>query len=306
LNFKEIAKAAARALPRRSLGNLYLISGWLLVCMILALALLIKDPSSLRPFMLYLKVTMLLAAWLILRGRRLRSRWDERVLDPDDRAPVLYLRSVESDRDARFNWFFFYLPRTAIEKLVGSMRKIAPVIAVGEPGESIPHAGPLTIYLDASTWESGVADLIQKARFLIFRAEFSWCVARELYLAKLLLPPTKILFWFPDVKDTSFLEFAQKIQSYLPCGSVPNASLVRFVYFNAEWQPQIVRETWLSRLFGYTVTLWISLSPFLEDLGISSKSRLVFAVKAWTQSPMGAILLGYLLLELVDLIRNYR
>ncbi|HEX3684028.1 MAG TPA: hypothetical protein VHU83_15965 [Bryobacteraceae bacterium] len=306
MNFKEIAKAAARALPRRSLGNLYLISGWLLVCMILALALLIKDPSSLRPFMLYLKVTMLLAAWLILRGRRLRSRWDERVLDPDDRAPVLYLRSVESDRDARFNWFFFYLPRTAIEKLVGSMRKIAPVIAVGEPGESIPHAGPLTIYLDASTWESGVADLIQKARFLIFRAEFSWCVARELYLAKLLLPPTKILFWFPDVKDTSFLEFAQKIQSYLPCGSVPNASLVRFVYFNAEWQPQIVRETWLSRLFGYTVTLWISLSPFLEDLGISSKSRLVFAVKAWTQSPMGAILLGYLLLELVDLIRNYR
>jgi len=306
LDSRKIAKLVSRSLGNRSWGDLCLLSGWSLVCTIFGLVLLIKDPSNLQPYRLYFKGTMLGAAWLILRGRRLRSIWNERVSGNDGRAPILYLRPFESDRDAKFKWFFFWLPKTAVEKLAGALRIIAPIIAVGEPGESLPHAGPLTIYLDTSTWENGVTDLFRQARFLVFRAEFSWCVARELYLAKRLVPPTKILFWFPNIRDTSYLEFVQKIQSYLPCGPVPNASLVRFVYFDAQWQPQIVSETLLSRIFGYTVTLWVSLSPFLKGLGISLQPRPLILIRALTQSPLIVMLLGYLLLELATLIRSWR
>jgi hypothetical protein len=218
-------------------------------------------------------------AVLIARGQRKRNIIGDEQLQRDGRKPILYLRAFESDASVSETtirtsvMLISYLPRTALERLAAQLRKIGPFICIGKPGEKLPHAGPAAIYVDDRDWEHVVQARMKNAAFLVFHAELNWNTERELQWAERLVGPTRLLFWFARVDDLDYNRFAKQAPSYLPCQTLPDASNVRFVYFDRNWTAHVVRAPLLDRVFGFQSHLWTSLAPFLEQVGVDEETR---------------------------------
>ena len=117
--------------------------------------------------------------------------------------------------------------------------------------------------------------------------------------------PTRILFWFPDATSTDYLEFRKKIGAYLPTAVLPHYERVRFVVFDAQWKPSVIRSTAFASLLGSSFAFWYLLAPFLNQAGVPTQLRkkqiakvlvfrsLLFAFMLWTIiSIIGAWIVG--------------
>jgi len=97
---------------------------------------------------------------------------DERLRD-DVRPPILYLRSFSDDvREIRslrqLEGRITANPGSLNfeEAIALPLARVGPLIAVGQPGETVPSVGAAKEYFDPGTWHEGVLDLIRKARII--------------------------------------------------------------------------------------------------------------------------------------------
>lgn len=112
---------------------------------------------------------------LLDAGRRLSQPSAARLLEDDNRAPVLLLRSFSDDaatissRNAlrRFLYLGLYGKVRLESAIADELARLGPFIAVGQPGERLPALGAARAYLDDADWQTQVIDWIGAARLIV-------------------------------------------------------------------------------------------------------------------------------------------
>jgi hypothetical protein len=118
---------------------------------------------------------------------------DELARDP--RAPVLYLRSFKHDPTAgRVEYLDNHSDE---EQLTTVLRRIGPVVAVGDPSERRITLGASRIYLGDDEWQDWVRSQMEAAALVIFRASDTDAFLWEVATAASHLPPENTAFLLP-------------------------------------------------------------------------------------------------------------
>jgi hypothetical protein len=134
---------------------------------------------------------VLVAGAAIRAGGRFRATSRRRLaanavhaLVADPRAPVLYLRSFDTDRavghvgesgsEARFSGVplatstnLAQTRYTEEEQLAHALSHIGPVIAIGRPGEAMPFGGAARLYVGPAAWQGVVIDLLSRSSLVV-------------------------------------------------------------------------------------------------------------------------------------------
>ncbi|MGW3266224.1 hypothetical protein [Streptomyces sp. NPDC001056] len=223
----------------------------------------------------------------LLGGRRLRRRGRRhgvpvlRTMADAKRGPyVLYLRPFTSDVTgatmphafSRFQRVGGSLvntsTRTVEERISRSFGRLARVIAVGQPDETLPLLGAARLYLPLNDWQPTVASLIDDARLVLLAAgtsegtlwELRQCLRRRAPQTLLILIYTDESEFdvFREKAEVIFREEADRLRRgsdadwcppRLPaCPLLSNPDRVKwlpiprgYLRFDADWTPHLVR-----------------------------------------------------------------
>ncbi|GGT86873.1 hypothetical protein [Streptomyces violascens] len=143
-----------------------------------------------------------------VQGRRRRAA-PVRPAELAARSFVLYLRPFEDDRrragleESRARGigsvfsFLYVSGLTEEEQLTRVLAPVAPVVAVGEPGERLPLAGARRFYLPLDDWQDTVSQLMGRARLVVLTAGLTAGVLWEIGEAARKLPPERLVVLVP-------------------------------------------------------------------------------------------------------------
>ncbi|MFE0514178.1 hypothetical protein [Streptomyces sp. NPDC058964] len=123
----------------------------------------------------------------------------------------LYLRSFEDDlRRTALEETEFRAPgpgavlpdfrlsgRTEEEQLAEALKPVAPMVAVGRPGEALPLVGARRLYLPIDDWQDTVRDLMLRARLVVIAVGPGPGLLWELTEAVRLLPARRLVLLVP-------------------------------------------------------------------------------------------------------------
>jgi hypothetical protein len=169
------------------------------------------------------------------RWARMRARLAPDVLANDSRAPVVYLRPFEVDRTAR-----------GFEGLiVGALKDLGPVVAVGRPDEQLPPASRIArAYVTDDQWQDRVSDLIGRARLVVAQIGTSEGLVWELIQAVHLLRPDQLLVCLGGRRDTNlrYQQFREQASPIFPRGLPDQIRGSGFITFGPDWTPIPSRE----------------------------------------------------------------
>jgi hypothetical protein len=151
----------------------------------------------------FLGIVLLLLSPIVYRiakaggGRLARDAFT--ILERDHRPPVLLLRSFGDDLllDIGVTDPKLYGSLTQEIKLVGTLNKIGPVIAIGRPGEKFPTLGAARFYVPNDQWRTAVEYFMRQAAVVVFIMGQSPGVLWEVETALQICPIEKLLFFFP-------------------------------------------------------------------------------------------------------------
>lgn len=196
------------------------------------------------------------------RGRQSLRPTGQEVLADTAVWPVFYLRSFRRDVDSAqivtplvepqgltWNPLAFYAA-TEEEQIVGALSPIGPVVALGQPGETLPPIGAARLYFDEQSWKSGVASIVRRATLNVLFADDTESVLWEFSELQRIASPAHVMLLVPS--DLSrFSAFADRLRELcqieleLPrewpasragaAGSSGAVSVSGAVLFNADW-----------------------------------------------------------------------
>ncbi|WP_051710418.1 hypothetical protein [Streptomyces sp. NRRL S-350] len=183
------------------------------------------------------------AGLLILRRTRLHAaRPAARALLLDGRRPVLYLRSfdddgiaAEIDDGADFNL------HSREEQLARALGAIGPVIAVGRPGEPLPHLGAARFYLPLDDWKSTVLRLMDLSQLIVLRLGQGDGLWWEVEQARATQPAAKLLLLAPAGPS----DVVARLNGYLPVPVPPDGLgggehwISAVIVFDDRWTPRV-------------------------------------------------------------------
>jgi hypothetical protein len=191
------------------------------------------------------------------RLRRLRARTVDLASDSaDDASRVLYLRTFSTDpalarlSSTQSGWTQALMSRrTQEEELAAAVRTIGALVAVGQPGESLPYLGAMRGYLPVDRWQENVRRLLATARLVLLVAGHGSGLSWELARAVELVPPTRLVLLIPmdssgyaGFRTASKHNFPRGLPEYIP--GKPHFKSMRLkaaVYFEPDWTPRFVR-----------------------------------------------------------------
>ncbi|MFD9704447.1 hypothetical protein [Lentzea sp. NPDC059081] len=171
-------------------------------------------PWDIRGIMLVSGLVALTVAFYVLRYSRPRStRTAAQTLSSDWRKPVLYLRGFDDDRTAAVvDDLPGALPSGLLtihsreEQLVSALGAFGPVVAVGQPGERLPHLGAARFYLPGGDWQDGVLALMDMAQLIVIRLGAGEGLWWEVEQARAGQPPGKLMLLVPGKYDIGRLD----------------------------------------------------------------------------------------------------
>jgi hypothetical protein len=138
---------------------------------------------------------------------------------------------------------------------------IAPVIAIGEPGEVVPSSSLLTEYLEGDAWRQRVIELMSHAELVVISAGHTPGVIDEVELAIAHVEPERLLIFVGRGVDRNEHPFISMFGWNAPAGSkraafydgfrsrtsgifpVPLPTEIgphRFTRFDCDWRPVMV------------------------------------------------------------------
>ncbi len=188
--------------------------------------------------------------------------------DDDPRAPVLYLRPFTTDASARFaGWE---------EQLVGALKDIGPVVAVGQPSDSRPPLGAVRWYVPDARWQEAIDEMLKAAALVVVRVGGTQGIQWELERAVQRVPPERLLLLVPG-DPKGYARFAAQATAILPSGVPPFDSRrvpfrapaerkltqfriltkMWFVIFGTDWSPRVLGDQRRSEMTRLLVRLGI-------------------------------------------------
>jgi hypothetical protein len=156
---------------------------------------------------------------------------------------------------------FFTSGRSEEEHVAVALKHIGPMVAVGMPGEQLPHVGALRMYLPRDGWHEPVRELISQARLVILMLGSSEGTRWELYEAMRILAPQQLVLLVPMAAHEyeSFRESVAAELRTLPAGKIsgtvtglsrslpdyrsvrPSPSAIKaMIHFAPDWTPRFV------------------------------------------------------------------
>ncbi len=187
---------------------------------------------------LLIRVSPYVGIVLIQTGRRMVARNALSVLAEDSRAPILYLRSFESDvedtltphrllsrlfgltmpSDVRhlplyltaffeahplrlFRTLFGLISHTTELQLASFFREFGPFIAIGKPGEQLATIGADRVFVGNDEWQKVVTDFLDQSRYVVLQAAGTEGFVWELHTVLETVPPEKLLFCLSNFRE---------------------------------------------------------------------------------------------------------
>ncbi|MFE6050725.1 transferase [Kitasatospora sp. NPDC056446] len=202
-----------------------------------------KMSLEMQSLLLLVGLGALLAGLLIVRRTRpYAARPAARELLLDGRRPVLYLRSfgddesaAEVDDGADINL------HTREEQLAAALGAIGPVIAVGRPGERLPHLGAARFYLPLDDWQPTVLRLMELSQAVVLRLGQGDGLWWEVERARSTQPAGKLILLVPGGGPSDLLA---RLNEHLPA-PVPSEGpggtghwISTVVVFEDDWTPR--------------------------------------------------------------------
>lgn len=237
-----------------------------------------------------------------------RQLADTPLHDPNAPPPVLYLRSFLADELAERTAVSVFHNNLAFEseeeQLTSALSSVGPVLAIGNPGESIPTLGAARVYFGDDEWQEAVATLLRAAALVVVRAGPTENVFWEFQRARSACAPERLVLLVP--RSPSELEpFLSRCQT--EGISMPNIAELRatglwawlspasahgLLYFTQGWNPHFVkfkfwqlspvhfRSKWNRPFFPMFHT---ALRPVFQQIGAPWKPSPIswVAVSAW-------------------------
>ncbi|MCP2244095.1 hypothetical protein LX86_002825 [Lentzea aerocolonigenes] len=205
-------------------------------------------PWGVRGIMLVGGLISLVIAYYLLRYSRPRSTPSAAaVLQSDWRRPVLYLRGFDDDPHAAVvDDLPGALPQGLLsihsreEQLVGALGAFGPVVAVGRPGEPLPHLGAARFYLPGDDWQTGVRTLMDMSQLIVLRLGEGEGLWWEVEQARTTQPPSKLVLLVPGEHNG----LVERLDAQLPSPT----GLEQFrtgqwtsavVVFDQDWNPRV-------------------------------------------------------------------
>lgn len=212
-------------------------------------------------------VFSMIGAFLLKKSKHLKQKKGEEVLKADKRKSILYLRSFLDDPLASISENDSLLAKfltlgapqnlnSEEEQISFAINNFGPLIAIGNPSESIPQLGASRIYAENSKWKDVVTDLIQTSQLVILRVGetpgFWWEVKTVLNNKD----PQNITFLLPNTfqKYSEFKKiFESNFSPILPIEYEPitirGQSFSAFLTFDFDWKSSIIyckeRSNWI-------------------------------------------------------------
>jgi hypothetical protein len=196
-------------------------------------------------------------------GLRLKAESAEEVMSRDPRPPVVLLRSFASDRISLFaHWTFE-------EQLAKVLRRIGPVISIGNPKDRLTPLGAARLYVSDESWPDRVVKLLDSASCVVIFAGTTTGLLWEVETAiKRARRPESILIVLPQTREESlrqrrYGEFRGHFASMLP-SLPPRIGAYMFLRFAPEWEPDFFGPPLPKKTWGLSVMLHIqeALEPF--------------------------------------------
>lgn len=150
--------------------------------------------------------------------------------------------------------------RTEEEQLAQALRPVAPMVAVGRPGERLPLVGARRLYLPLDDWQDTVRDLMGRARLVVMAVGLGPGLLWEFREATRLLPAERLVLLVPGRQ--AYETFRARAAPPLPDAARPGRpghawsppvlppypdseppaglTLKGAVYFDAGWAPHFV------------------------------------------------------------------
>jgi hypothetical protein len=205
-------------------------------------------PWNVRSIMLVGGLIAIVVAYYVLRYSRPRATPSAAAaLQSDWRRPVLYLRGFDDDPNAAVvDDLPGALPQGLLsihsreEQLVGALRAFGPVVAVGRPGEPLPHLGAARFYLPGDDWQTGVRTLMDMSQLIVLRLGEGEGLWWEVEQARTTQPPAKLVLLVPGEQGG----LAERLDAHLPSPT----GLEQFrtgqwtsavVVFDQDWNPRV-------------------------------------------------------------------
>ena len=236
-----------------------LILSWCL--RLLGLYLLLAALSSLMVSPLLFFLFGPVSGFLLFLSYRIGARTASELLKKKDIPPVLYLRSFtvddydegdsvsqkRKDQGATKKGVAWWRPKSLQKSreehvLARIFTILGPFIAIGKPGEQLPHLGAARMYVSDSSWQSEVQQLIQRANLVVLRVGnsegFIWEVKKVLELRA----PEQVLFYFSQSLtvvelDKLYQQFVAATHGLFPKPLPVSLGNYRFLSFNTDWTP---------------------------------------------------------------------
>lgn len=160
-------------------------------------------------------------------GRRHFSRVLHAPEQLHDESFVLYLRSFEDDSamakpEIKFRDIMtplnahalFNSGLTAEEQIVQALAPAGPVVAVGRPGERLPHVGALRMYPAEDSWQRVVLDLMEHARLVVLGVGQGRSLMWEFFQAVQRIHPHRLIILAPQGRG-QYEDFRESAGAYV-------------------------------------------------------------------------------------------
>src|SRR6266542_3849119 len=202
----------------------------------------------------------LIARVAMRRGRKLASVDPALALEDQDVRPVLLLRSFQDDetpyrpsvfrsklrRHPSFGAWLIGGYSSYEERLAHALRKLGPVIAIGDPRETLPALGADRLYVADTEWQSKVVELLGRAELIVLMVADTDGLAWEAQQVVSLVDPDRLLLAVPvntKVSDQPLGEryrrFREATTRVFPKPLPQDNDGAQFVYCEPDWTPRL-------------------------------------------------------------------
>jgi hypothetical protein len=160
-------------------------------------------PSSLLPDNMQQQLWRLaqIGYYFLIYARHFFQPSFEVVMANDKRPPVVFLRSFADDEKVRYDKADSALFDFSLEsRLAAHFTSVGPFIAVGAPGDKVPHLGAARASLSDDQWQGTVVDWMGRASLIVVMVGTTHWIAWELKKIVDLSLAEKLIVVFPQTK----------------------------------------------------------------------------------------------------------
>ncbi|GAA0915981.1 hypothetical protein [Virgisporangium aurantiacum] len=193
-------------------------------------------------------ILAVVGGFLYFRGRQLTARSAAPAVLHGDRPRVLYLRPFRTDAGITGQGLSLLLTQTLVtgattdeEQLAEALKPLGDMIAIGQPGETLPRPGAARQYTTDDEWRDAVVHWMRVARLVVLRAGTDAGLLWELRTARGMVRPERLLILVLDMKRTAYDSFrAEAVRtSGIALPGMPRARY-GFFRFASDWTPEFL------------------------------------------------------------------